>query len=427
MKHLLSYLMVASCLWGCGDDETVSRFVDEPASTGSSSDGALPPPRTPLFKKDYDYRYLLVDMADRVVMPSIQSFEQEVLQLSESLGSACEGGDAASIENEIINARAQWLSAMSRWQHLELQWLGPLAENENVLRNRIYSFETPARAEACAVDIAVVAAADANFDAATRANTARGLGALEYLLFNENLNTACSMAVQQTQNWNALPELDKLQMRCRYAQLAANDVKAQANNLTEAWAIESGNYRSRFINPDNTSHHLKQLSDGLFYIEKETKDAKLGRPLGFYDCLQLACPKAVESRYAAMNAQHIADNLRAFKVVFNGANGQGFDDVIAHEGYAEIAQEINASVDAAIVLAEQLGAQDLQVQSQAIVDDTSESASAACQAASANPSVEDGDFCDLHGFIKNITDQMRTDFVTIVNVDLPKRAQSDND
>lgn len=426
MKYVLSTLVVASCLWGCSDSETVDKFTETSSGT-SSSDDALPPPRTPLFKKDYDYRYLLVDMADRVVIPSIAAFEQKTQQLNAALASACEGDDPALIEADLAGVREHWLEAMASWQRLELQWLGPLAENENARRNRIYSFETPARADACAIDIAVVAAGDPNFDIATRANTARGLGALEYLLFNEELNTACSSAVQQTQNWNALSELEQRKLRCSYAQKAASDVETQATNLVEAWAIEDGNYRSRFINPDNASHHLKQLSDGLFYLEKETKDAKLGRPLGFYDCVQLACPKAVESRYAGKNAQHIADNLRVFKLIFNGANSQGFDDVIAHEGYTEIAQEINANIDSALMLAEQLVGQDLQALSQAILDDESEGLSTACEAASADPSIEGGNFCDLHGLLKNITDQMRTDFVTIVNVDLPKRAQSDND
>ena len=36
-------------------------------------------------------------------------------------------------------------------------------------------------------------------------------------------------------------------------------------------------------------------------------------------------------------------------------------------------------------------------------------------------------YCALHGLIQAINLQMRTDFVTIVNVDLPVRAQSDND
>ncbi|HEY7773468.1 MAG TPA: imelysin family protein [Marinagarivorans sp.] len=427
MKHFVGYFLVVSCLWGCGDSETVDKFTQATSSESTSSDGALPPARAPLFKKDYDYRYFLVDLADRVLVPSIASFEQQAQQFNAALASVCASAESATLEADMTSAQPKWADLMARWQQVELQWVGPLVANQNALRNRIYSFETPARAEACAIDIAVVAAEEPSFDIATRANTARGLGALEYLLFNENLDTACSSAVQQTQNWNALPELEKRQMRCHYAQLAASDIAAQAAELSEAWAIEGGNYRSRFINPNNASHHLKQLSDALFYIEKETKDAKLGRPLGFYDCVQRACPKAVESRYAAMNAQHIADNLRAFKTVFNGANAQGFDDVIAHEGYAEIAQEINTNVDAALMLAAQLDGQNLQTQSEAILDDASEGLRMACQAASANPSVDGGDFCDLHGLLKKITDQMRTDFVTIVNVDLPKRAQSDND
>ena len=441
VHKLLATVIGAGLLFGCGSGSsssspTVDKVVDltNDANTTVVSGGDAPSADAVTFfqfKKEFDYTRLFIDIHDQVIFPDLEQFADSAASLAAAVPAACDTLTAVNLSNEIGPWQAQWRGAMSLWQRAELYWVGPLTENEKALRNRIYSFETTAWADPCAIDIAVVAAEDAGFDITRRANTARGLDALEYLLFNENLTTACSAAVPQTQGWNDLSADERVQKRCEYAALVANDIRTNAQTLVNAFAINEGNYRSRFINADNASFHLKQLSDALFYIEKETKDAKLGVPLARNNnCAGRACPNAVESRFAAQNAAHIADNLRAFKQLFNGGSGVGFDDLIAFEGFPEVAIEINQKVDAALALAEQLVVSDLKMQAQIQLNDVSENLKNACKAASLAPdntAAANQDFCHLHGLIKNVSDQMRTDFVTIVNVDLPDRAQSDND
>lgn len=438
MNRLIMSIAVATLVYGCGSDGSSTEdkvaeatdnnstiVVGNDAPSGSSSGAGFVS-----FKKEFDYTQLFIDSHDQVIFPELERFNQAAASLAAAVPSSCATLTTANLNTEIGPWQDQWRQAMSDWQRAELYWVGPLADNENALRNRIYSFETTAWADPCAVDIAVVAAESADFDITRRSNTARGLDALEYLLFNDDLNTACSAAVPQTQTWNALPADERVQKRCEYAALVAEDIRANGQALVDAFAIDYGNYRSRFINSANASFHLKQLSDALFYIEKETKDAKLGKPLGFVECASRGCPNAVESRFAAQNAAHIADNLRAFKQLFNGGKGVGFDDLIAFEGFPEVANSINQKVDAALMLAEQLTTSDLKAQAQLQLDDNSEALKNACVADSLDPdntAAANQNFCHLHGLVRRISDQMRTDFVTIVNVDLPDRAQSDND
>lgn len=440
IHKFLASVVGASLLIGCGSGgsadgaTTADKVVDltDDTKTTVIYGGDAPADTVAFveFKKEFDYTQLLIDAHDQVIFPDLERFYQSISSLAAVVPSACETLTAANLGTEISALQSLWREAMSDWQRAELYWVGPLTESENALRNRIYSFETTAWADPCAIDIAVVAAEEAGFDITRRANTARGLDALEYLLFNENLNTACSAAVPQTQLWNDLPADEQIQKRCEYAGLVAEDIRANAQTLVSAFAINEGNYRSRFINSANASYHLKQLSDALFYIEKETKDAKLGAPLAFLSCAGLACPNAVESRFSAQNAAHIVDNLRAFQQLFNGGNGVGFDDLIAFEGFPEVAVGLNEKIDAAIAMAEQLVASDFKAQAQMQLEDSSEALKNACVAASLAPDQAGSvgqNFCHLHGLVKRISDQMRTDFVTIVNVDLPDRAQSDND
>lgn len=438
MNKFVITVLLTGLLWGCGTDEPtpadkVSDVTDSNSTVVSANDirnenhgndGFIS------FKKEFDYTQLLIDTHDQVIFPVLEQFAEHATHFAQAVPAACSTLTAANLSAEISPYQVQWREAMSTWQRAELYWVGPMVDNENALRNRIYSFETAAWADSCAIDIAIVAAEEADFDITRRANTARGLDALEYLLFNENLNTACSSAVPQTQMWNDLPANERVQKRCKYAGLVAEDIRVNAQALVSAFAINEGNYRSRFINPANASYHLKQLSDALFYIEKETKDAKLGTPLAFLECAGFACPNAVESRFSAQNAAHIADNLLAFKQLLNGGAGVGFDDLMAFEGFPDVAISLNQKIDAAITLAAQLVASDFKAQAQLQLSDTSEALKNACVAASLAPDQAESteqNFCHLHGLVKRISDQMRTDFVTIVNVDLPDRAQSDND
>ena len=59
------------------------------------------------------------------------------------------------------------------------------------------------------------------------------------------------------------------------------------------------------------------------------KDLKLGVPLGINaSCSAVACPEIVESIYSANSFANIRDNLVAFRNLFTGAEGSGFDDYI---------------------------------------------------------------------------------------------------
>ncbi|WP_024461259.1 imelysin family protein [Marinimicrobium sp. LS-A18] len=395
----------------------VSGCVGDDQSSNAESESA----------RNFDYQGMMANYADNVILPEYRNFAEEAEALAQGPGSVASYCDRLYNPEgmaDVERVRDQWRRAMYRWQRVELFQVGPLAANGGALRNRIYSFGSSAPLSQCAVDQGVVLAQREDFDLMTRSVNARGLDALEYLLFSEDLNYHCPSQINETQGWNDLPEQTRREQRCDYAQRLADDIEAASQTLVEAWEPEGGDYRFEWVNPANQEVNLKALSDALFYIELETKDRKLGVPTGINaSCSAAACPDAVESPFSESSMRNINANLDAFLVGFTGGNGLGFDDIFVQEGFARVRDEFEDTIIKATAgtdysrpsLLEETRA---QAQSGSDAD---------CRNAAANPDVHVGSACAAHGFVKRVTDRLRTDFITIVNLDLPERGQSDND
>jgi hypothetical protein len=110
--------------------------------------------------------------------------------------------------------------------------------------------------------------------------------------------------------------------------------------------------------------------------------------------------------------------------IFNGDAGVGFDDLIADAGFADIANRFKTQAADVINKVDEIQTS-LSTQLATISSSNEE---AACINAQANPDDESTlSVCSLAGLIKRITDDLKIDFVAVVNVPVPGRVQSDND
>ncbi len=378
---------------------------------------------------NFDFVGMLANYADNLIIPNYESFANEARELSSTTGALASYCDAIGSANE-ANARStaqdSWKKNMDTWQLTELHQLGPVLDNSGLLRNRIFSFTRGNPISTCGIDQSVVVASNnSGFNVSTRSTNQRGLGALEYLLFNEDLSHTCPSQVAETSDWNTRSERERRQLRCDYAELLAADIASAATSLHAAWQTEGGNYRSQFLNPTSTGKNLKALSDALFYLDTDTKDAKLGIPLGINaSCSQITCPEVIESPYAEHSLSNIENNLQAFLSLLTGGSGLGFDDIIAQAGVAQVTTMLQSNANAALSEINAMN-ESLKQQVEGITDTSDEQA---CQSAADNP---DGartiPACNLYGYIRWVTDALKTGFVAAVAVDLPDRAQSDND
>ncbi len=391
------------------------------ACVGESSDNA-----NSSIEDEIDFTRMMVNYADNIIVPLYEDVNAEAhSEASSAISEYCASIGTATESSARESAQIFWSGLMNKWQATELFILGPAAENENTRRNAVYSYASSFPPSSCAVDQSVVLAQEEGFSISTRSFNSRGLDALEYLLFNDDLAHTCPVQITQTQSWNALSENERKQQRCEYAELVLADVRDNTQAIADAWSIGGGDFRTQFVNPVNLSANLEALSDALFYIELETKDTKLGLPTGIHSgCNQVACPGSVESPYSENSLVNIRVNLESFRLSLMGDEGLGFDDIIIARDYPQVVESFNTDIDAAIALVDEMNESMLQQSENLLAsgEDTD------CTNSAANPdTIRTVPICSLHGYLKRISDTLRVDFITIVDLDLPDRGQSDAD
>lgn len=323
-------------------------------------------------------------------------------------------------------ARQAFVDALSVWQRAELFRFGPAAPQPQGqdLRDRIYCWP---RDVSCKVDEQLVSRFYANelFYGAPNESfvTGRSLAALEYLLFYEGAHNGCTeySIINVNGTWANLSVAELATRRAEYAAAAAEDVLRSANLLLQAWDPQWGNYYGRFVAPGSADSAypdeqsaLNVVNYGLFYLDKEVKDYKLAIPIGLsLDCPSTNCPDRVESRYARVAIQglanrHLQANVAAFRELFVGCgeptDGLGFDDWLRAVGASELADRMIQAIGTAeaVTLAFELPLES------AIVSQPDR-------------------VMGLYDAVKAITDLLKSEFLSTLNLQVPKDSETDND
>lgn len=377
--------------------------------------------------EEFDFFSMLVNVADNIVIENYADQAQSMQALageSSAINAYCDALGTAGEDDARTTAQTAWSTAMAELQQAQLHFIPSAADNSESLNSRITSYSESA-VSTCSIDRAVVLAQDSNFNVSTRSLNQRGMEALDYLLFNTDLDHTCSTSNSETDTWNARTDLERKQFRCDYAKLVASDISDASNELSNSWQQTNANFRSHFINPDNTSIAIEALSDALFYLDTDVKDIKLGITLGISgSCSEDACPNRAESRFSETTLTNIRNNLVGFQALLSGNGGLCFDDLMIFNGGTATVNAFDSQIQDAIDLIDSMS-ESLVDQANRIISDGG--AEACTNAVSSPDTPSDYPACNLYGLIKRITDDLKVDFVTYVNVELPERAQSDND
>lgn len=310
-------------------------------------------------------------------------------------------------------ARAAWVQAMDAWEKMEVMQVGPAAAKGTpggrALRDEIYAWPLLNR---CQVDVGVVEQAWSKPEFAGSLVTSRTLFSLEYLLFNEGLDNGCAAEanINASGSWKALSADALASRRASYGHGIAADVLTRAHALVEAWDPARGNFVAQLRDAGTGVYSSQQMAfnainDALFYLEFSVKDLKLAVPSGISGCLTPTCPAALESPWAARSKEHVRKNLEAFRALYRGCGGLGFDDLLRALGQGAVADHIESSTKDALAAVDRIDESDL---APALIADP-ESVRA------------------VHAEIKRVTDILKTEFVTILDLELPKKAEGDND
>ena len=373
---ILSLLLLA----GCGDE---SNPITEPKNADA-------------------HRALLASLAEHVILPTYERFAERAGTLI--------GAD---------DPRAAFTDAMDTWQEAEVFQFGPAGVMGEVLggddlRDEIYSWTT---VNPCRVDQELVEQAYLDADAfASEPVNVRGLDALEYLLFAEGTGNACkpNSRINEDGAWAALSAEELTTRRLAYAQTVATILKGHADALVTAWSPTGADFATALATAGAGSEvypsareALNAVSDAMFYVEKSTKDMKLGETAGLIDCATDTCPDALESKYAHRSRENIIANLRGFKALLTGGDADaaiGFVDLLEAVGSGALGTRLVNEVDAAIAALE-------------AIDTT------LTEALANDPAVVRAAYDTL----KVAVTSFKTDFLAVLDLEIPARAASDND
>ena len=371
---------------------------------------------------------IMTNLVDNVFIPNYKSIADASAIFASNTGvlaDYCGSIDTTEVVSKKAAAQTAWHDLMDKVQQTEIHVIGPALRNDGALQTRIHSY-TSGNLAKCAVDQSVVRLNEStDFSVVMRALNQRGMRAIEYLLFNENMNHSCSSQVPTTSNWNALSVSERAVQRCNLALELAGDVADASGLIYNGWTADDSSFRTEFLSESNRSDNFQQITDALFYIETYTKSGKLSIPLGLDSkCSGITCPDLIESAYSKSSLRNIKVNTQEFLRIFNGDSGIGFDDLIADAGHADISNRFKDQSSDVINRIDQMDTS-LSTQLSTILTSSEETA---CMNAFLYPDDEsDLDACSLTGLLKRITDDLKIEFVVIVNVPIPGRVQSDND
>jgi predicted lipoprotein len=368
-------------------------------------------------------REVLAHLGDSVILPTYRQFEEAAASLEEATGAY-----AGSLSTEDRDAaREAWRSATEVWQRAELMQVGPAGVMPSEsgmtgvlggegIRDRIYSWPlvNPCRIDQVTVDQGY----EGPESLAGELVNVRGLDAMEYLLFKGDTENSCppNLPINAEGKWSDLGTEGVKDRRAQYAHNAAQLVHQAAEELVSAWAAEEGNFLAELSSAgdgsntyDTAQEGLNQVSNAMFYVEKETKEKKLGVPSGVNpDCSESTCPAKLESQFARRSKQHVVQNLRGFQMLLLGGmpedNGPGFDDLLMDMGAGELSTNMADATSSAIDSVQGIEG----TLAETLESDRSRVVSA-------------------HGAVKDITDLLKSQFLGVLDLQPPPVAEGDND
>jgi sterol desaturase/sphingolipid hydroxylase (fatty acid hydroxylase superfamily)/predicted lipoprotein len=265
-------------------------------------------------------------------------------------------------DSQRVAARAAWEAAVDVWQRAEMHRYGPagafdVPAGQN-LRAEIYAWPDVNR---CLIEQRIVSRGYEGAGFAQLPTSARGLAAIEYLLFAQGTDNACAPAepINAMGTWAALGADEITRRRAAYARAAADDVLARAVALRAAWAPNGFESQLVTAGQGSTLFRTQQdafnvLGNAVTHIETDTRDLRVGRPLGVFNCTTGTCPDALESRWANRGLSHVRNNLLGARMILEGCaagENQGFDDRLVAAGAGALATRMRTllnNVDSAV-------------------------------------------------------------------------------
>jgi len=345
---------------------------------------------------------MLQDMTS-VAQQTVTTVKTSLKQLDSDVASYCSAQDVGSLST----AQAQWATTMEAVQQMEVMQFDAIATE----RNQFYNWPSN---DNCKVDFQI--ATDPTEDITGVATGRRGLNAVEYILFEEDTLASCS-SFSAVEEWVAeTSPATRKQARCDYAKVVTADLVNRASALeTELSTLDLTTKLNSLQAAANS------ISDALFYVDKQTKDAKLKAALPQASDGEFT-ETSLESQFAHISKEHLKNNLLGAKAIFTGNDQTGFEDYLIAAGQESIATDMLAALDAALANLESIEGDLFTAVSNA--ESVSTCINATDYVAGDDDIVK---ICALQLSVKAFTDLLKEDFVMVLKFTKPAAADGDND
>jgi predicted lipoprotein len=147
---------------------------------------------------------------------------------------------------------------------------------------------------------------------------AKGFPAVDFLLFGNNESEVVSAFASAN--------------RKQYLSDIIQEIRDKATSSANGW----GNFEADFVNASGTdvgSSVGMLVNDLSFDIERCRKE-RVGNALGYVGVVStgIVVPDAVEAFYSNHSKELLIENLQQLKLLYEGGNGQGFDDYLSRLG-----------------------------------------------------------------------------------------------
>jgi uncharacterized protein len=358
-----------------------------------------------------------LSIATNVIVPTIAELEAATAALESAVDAYADDPANTTARDA---ARDAFHAAMEIAQRLEVMQVGPAAPmtastiGGEGLRSQIYAWPLTNR---CAINQQTVDEAYTDVDAFESSPiSVRGLGTLEYLLFDEAYTHECTSGAPSP--WPPVDEADLVFRRASYARTVSILIHRSATALATAWDPAGEDFLGQVdaagvgtsVYP-GAQEALNAMSDAMFYLDTETKDMKLAVPanLDMMSCAAVYCIQAVESPLTDRSVAHVRENLVAFRaMLIGGAPGStnlGFDDLLVELDRQALVDSMLTEIDEAIAecdgfpkpLEDALNGTDI------------------------------ASVYELYTEVKHVTDLLKSEFVGVLDLEVPLTAAGDND
>lgn len=256
----------------------------------------------------YDQTTMLTNIGSNILLPDIVNFS---VSASAEYTAVTAFSDNPSTQT-LAAAQTAFADLAMKWAVVAPFNFGPLSDNS--LSSLIDTWPVKSAK--------IEAAISAHTNASAAGADAKGLKALEYLLFDANGNTAVLSKYQ------GVAASDRLS----YLVAVSQGLKAQANALQNLWSSSNGDFVGVFEGSkgNDVSSSLSRLINSMSLYLDEVKNMKIGNPIGMGVTINdnLAHPDMIEYTLTESSLAVMKANTQAMKTAFDGGTGQGLDDLL---------------------------------------------------------------------------------------------------